>query len=192
MLKHCTLTVLSLAALGLGAGQASAAGWFSCWKCCHKYTVCCKPYNAFSPPCCYPCGKGWPCYMEPFAMHGCGHGGCGYGHGGCADGSCGPVAGAPMMGEASAPATMPPASAVPNYMPPAPAEVGDAPQGALPLMPVYPQAAPQGMPYGMPMPMMRPVVFQPAYAPAYYPQQPAYYPMPAMPMQQMPPMQRGW
>lgn len=192
MLKYCSLAVLSLAALGLGAGQASAAGWLKNWCCCHKYTVCCKPYNAFSPPCCTPCGKGWPCCMEPFAMGGCGHGGCGYG-GGCADGSCGAPMGAPAMGGSSAPATMPPATSIPNYMPPAPAEVGDAPQGAMPMMPVWPQAMPQAMP----MQMMRPVVFQPNYGPAYYPQ-PAYYPMPGMgmpqmqPMQAMPQMQRGW
>jgi len=67
---------------------------------------------------------------------------------------------------------MPPASAAPNYMPPAPSEVPNAPQSALPGM------------YGYQYPMMQPV----AYHPAYYPQQ-AYYAHPGyygMPQQMMP------
>ena len=47
-----TLGLLSLAALGLGAAEASAYWWRFCCcqsKCC---TISIKPYNAFSPVCC--------------------------------------------------------------------------------------------------------------------------------------------
>src|SRR5262249_25806429 len=45
---------LSLAMLGMANAPASA--WFNCchpWRCCGKcvQTICCRPYNAFTPVC---------------------------------------------------------------------------------------------------------------------------------------------
>jgi hypothetical protein len=178
MKKLCTIGILSLAALGVGAGQASA--WHLLHHCCCSYTVCCKPYNAFSPPCCTPCGKNWPCDMGHFQPAPCfGMGG----YGGC--GSCG---GGPAMSPPGvAPMQMPPATGAPNYMPPAPAEVG-APEASMPMMPMMPYAMQGGA-----MPMQQPVAFQPpymnmnyyppqAYYPAYPPTQMAGYGMPQGPM----------
>lgn len=167
-MKKLSIAILSLTALGLSADLAFA-GLFGCC-CCDRYTVCCKPYNAFSPPCCNPCGKNWPCCMAPFSpapypapMANCA--GCGAGF----------VAPADMN------RPMPPATAAPGYMPPAPTEIGE-PQTMAPMMPQY--GMPQyGMPqYGMPMTPgygypMQPVAFQPGYYPA---------PMSAMPGYGMP------
>lgn len=52
-LKLCVLTALSLAGLALSAAP-SYAGWL-CHHCCNRSTITieCRPYNAFSPPCCY-------------------------------------------------------------------------------------------------------------------------------------------
>ncbi len=146
-MKKLSIAIFSLAALGLSADLAFA-GLFKCC-CCDRYTVCCKPYNAFSPPCCNPCGKNWPCCMAPFSpapypapMANCI---------GCAPGGVAPA----DMGR-----PMPPATAAPGYMPPAPTEVGQ-PQTMI---------APYGMPMmqGYPMPM-QPVAFQPGYYPAPMP-----------------------
>ncbi len=165
-MKRLSIAILSLTALGLSADLAFA-GLFNCC-CCDRYTVCCKPYNAFSPPCCNPCGKNWPCCMAPFSpapypapMANCA--GCAPGYGG----------GAPAdMGR-----PMPPATAAPGYMPPAPAEVIGQPQTMAPMMPAY------GMPmqpgYGMPM---QPVAFQPGYYPTQMPMMPGY----GMPQGMMP------
>lgn len=135
MKKLCTVAILSLAALGVGATQA----WAWC-HCCCGVKVCCKQPNAFSPPCCYPCGKWWPpCYgfnaPGPNLAMGCGS-------------DCGP--GGMMQGPmvpSPVPSQMPPATgAPPNYMPPAPTEVG-GPQAGMPGGPMFPFAlASRGMP----------------------------------------------
>jgi hypothetical protein len=54
MNKLLASALVSVAAVGLSASQASA-GWLS-WLCCggkcsYKYTVNCRPYNAFTPVC---------------------------------------------------------------------------------------------------------------------------------------------
>jgi len=164
MNKLSTIALLTLAALGLHAATASAHIFGCC--CGHKYTIVCKPYNAFSPPCCTPCGTCWPCAMGSFTpaspypppIAGCP--GCG--------------TGAPGMG--APPQAMPPATAAPGYMPPAPAEVGE-PQTMLP-----------GLPYGYPGVPMQPVVFQGYGYPAAVPPAMGGYPMPGM----MPGMMPGY
>jgi len=51
--KLCVLTALSLAGLALCAAPSSA-GWLCHHHCCNHSTITieCRPYNAFSPPCC--------------------------------------------------------------------------------------------------------------------------------------------
>jgi hypothetical protein len=177
MKKMISYALCSLAALGVGTGQATAGHLLGCLKkwCCdcgYRYTVVCKPYNAFSPPCCMPCGQGWPCTMMPFGFTG------------CMDGSCGPGMAAPPGTDPGRP--MPPATAAPGYMPPAPTELNGAPQTyMIQPMPGYGQPMPG---YGQPMPgpWMQPVAFQPAY-PGYYPgampaMMPQGYLMPQAPM----------
>jgi hypothetical protein len=186
-MKKLSIAILSLTALGLSAEMAFA-GLFKCC-CCDRYTVCCKPYNAFSPPCCTPCGKNWPCCMGGFTPAPCPApmadcAGCGQGY-------------APAPG--GVPRAMPPATAAPGYMGPAPTEVGEPqammPGYGMPMMPNYGMAMPgYGMPgYGMPMMPnygmpMQPVAFQPGYYPAAMPS----YPMPqAMPNYAAPMMAPG-
>jgi hypothetical protein len=145
MKKYCTLTLCTLAVLGVGVGQATA-GHLLRHFCCkdHKYTVICKPYNAFSPPCCQPCGHHchpWPCNMMPYCPYPYPPGGdC------CAFGGCDAGQIVPAPGGESRP--MPPATAAPGYMPPAPTEVDT--QGMMPM-------------WGQPMagPWMQPVAYPP-------------------------------
>src|SRR5437016_11017433 len=59
MKKLLVLASLSVIAVSMSATCAQA--WFlDCCRGCRgdQYTVtyCCRPYNAFSPPCCYPIG----------------------------------------------------------------------------------------------------------------------------------------
>jgi hypothetical protein len=166
MNKLNIIAILSLTALGLSAPLASAG--FLCRKggsCACEYTVCCKQPNAFSPPCCTPCGKNWPCTMGPWTPAPC--------PAPCA--TCMTGMHAPI-GTMPAPAQpMPPATAAPGYMPPAPAEVGE-PQAMMPMMPGY----------GLPT---QPVAFQPAYGGYYPPMMPGYgygVPQPMMPGYGMP------
>jgi hypothetical protein len=129
MKKLCTIALCSLAALGVAAGQACAGHLFSHLHrhCCdQKYTVVCKPYNAFSPPCCVPCGH-WHCNMMPFSP---------YGPPDCYGGHCLAAPGMVPSGP------MPPAAAPPGYMPPAPAEVDGAPQTQMLPTPMLPYALP--------------------------------------------------
>lgn len=167
MKKLCTIAFVSLAAVGLLAEQAQAWIGLKCLCCgCSKYKVNCYPPNAFSPPCCYPCFG-----MAPFAYPGCNHHGCGQG---CGDGgyaggyNCGPNGCGPTMGAPAAPgtATMPPANAAPQYMPPAPAEADGGQARMMPTMPMYGQMMPaqnvmyqpmaMGGYYGAGMPQMYP------------------------------------
>jgi hypothetical protein len=173
MKKLCTVAIVSLAALGVGATQASA--WCHC---CCGVKVCCKQPNAFSPPCCYPCGKWWPpCYGfnapgPNLAM-------------GCSD--CGSGMMGPMISPSPVPSQMPPATgAPPNYMPPAPTEVG-GPQAGLPAGPTFPFAlANRALP-------MQPAGFAPANA-GYYPPMGIYpgYGAPPMAPGYGPPMPQGY
>src|SRR5712692_5771129 len=50
-IKNYVIGLLSLAALGAGVQQAAAFFGRDC--CCNKYctTICCRPYNAFTPVC---------------------------------------------------------------------------------------------------------------------------------------------
>jgi hypothetical protein len=120
MKKLLALAALSVASLCMSTSTASA--WIfngCCHRCCA--TICCKPYNAFSPCCpvtirsngCCPvlncCGP---------AAYGCGAGACGVG--GCCggdgavgelpniDGSGGTVVGSPMPSAPGTPTTMAP------------------------------------------------------------------------------------
>jgi hypothetical protein len=53
MKKLVVVACLSLATVGMASGQAFALGC-GCRKCgcCYKFSICCRPYNAFSPICC--------------------------------------------------------------------------------------------------------------------------------------------
>jgi hypothetical protein len=166
MKRLLIVTVVSVAALGMSAGRASA--WHSCGCCgCTSMKFCCVQPNAFSPFCCSPapscgccpgapiyfCGNcSMPCgcggYPQVPAQGGCGYGGCGYGgagypgYGGCGyDGGYGAPAMAPS-------APMPPASGG-SYTPP------------------MPMPAANGQTYGPPMPM--PMPNGQSYAPLPYP-----------------------
>lgn len=115
MKKLLTLALLSLGLLALNSGQASAIFFFHrCHKCCA--TICCKPYNAFTPTCtgtlfcngCCPIGFGGP-----------GHGpgpGADWGPG-CTDGGY-VTHGAPAV--PVAPANPAPAGGGPDFKPPTP------------------------------------------------------------------------
>ena len=85
MKKLLALATLSLAVLGLSNSMASA-WWFN--PCCHKCcaTICCKPYNAFSP-CCPVTVRSHGCCP---VLNCCGNGGCGNScySGGCDAGGC--------------------------------------------------------------------------------------------------------
>src|SRR3954447_10347458 len=116
MKRFLLATVVSVAALALPSGQASAGHHHHCYdKCC---TFCCKPYNAFSPICCGTlfcdgCCPQFGCQMHqppggpgPYAGGGCPDGVCPAGMGPdgiCADGSCGGAGGAPWSGPGSLP-----------------------------------------------------------------------------------------
>ncbi|MBY0524933.1 MAG: hypothetical protein K2R98_16125 [Gemmataceae bacterium] len=161
MKKLYLVALVGLAALGLDAGRASAAGWFchGCCGGCHTLKFCCVQPNAFSPFCCSPAPKCGHCLGAPVCFGGacsmpcgptcgapyaggCGYGG-GYGYGGYDAGYGGyaPPAGMPS-------GTMPPASGG-NYTPPMPMPAADG-QGRAPMY-NYPMARPMVMPTGYPM-----------------------------------------
>jgi hypothetical protein len=78
MKKLLIASCLSIATLGLIAGQAPAWCFLGCHRCCFDYCICCRPYNAFSPVCfgninCCGC-----CPVANFGMNGCGPMACGY------------------------------------------------------------------------------------------------------------------
>jgi hypothetical protein len=178
MKKLLTLALFSLAGLGWSTGQAPA--WFCCHKCCNKCstTICCHPYNAFSPvcwgnmTCCGCCPAQFGCCPGPMNGGYCGGGACeggacgspydGFGGydgtlGGCT--SCGidqlPALATPKAGATTA-APAAPGAAAPTFqapMPtPAPASTGLVP-GA--------DSAPLSVPY----PMLQPTSYQ-SMAPA--------------------------
>jgi len=166
MKKLCTVAMVSLAALSM-----ATPAWAWC-HCCCGVKVCCKQPNAFSPPCCYPCGKWWPpCYgfnAPGPNMMGCGSD-CGSG--------CGPGMMYGPTTPTTAPGDMPPATgAPPNYMPPAPTEVG-GPQAAFPAGPTFPFALANRA-----LPMM----------PANFAGNPGYPPMAMYPGYGAPPMAPGY
>jgi hypothetical protein len=163
MRKLLFAAVLSLAGVGLGAGQASA--WsLHCHHCCKNCaSICVRPYNAFSPSIFGSlCVDG--CFPLSCANHGaCGPQGCGqppwYGGGfGCAGDGCG----APGYGAAAA-LINPPARGTPTVLP------GGVPtfQGPSPVQ------VPAGAQLGVPG--VQPTV----YGPAPWMQPPGYGANPA-------------
>ena len=170
-MKLTTIAILSLTAVGLGAGDALASG---CCKthCCFKQKLICSQYNAFSPPCCYPYGGcfGHKCCMPnlhiPFYPGCCGGGmqGC-YGDagGGCVGGQCQSVpSAAPMPGGPTAYAPMMPYGMMPYGMQ----------QPMMVMQPPMGYQAPMGMPgpmgYQPPMGMgMQPPMMPAGYHPGY-------------------------
>jgi hypothetical protein len=176
MKKIYAAAFLSLAVLGGSSGQAQAWGLCgSCRCCCYKYSVCCKPYNAFSPICygklyCDGC-----CPAPPPACPGaqgphCMAGGCG-----CDAGTLGSLPpsamhqGGPAFNGAPLPNGTAPA---PTYTAPPPTPVDDSKPlpnagDSAPSVQVYPNP----LYYGM----MQQAAYQPAYYGNYYPA-PSYYP----------------
>jgi len=88
MKKLIAVAFLSVAGLAVVAGRAPA--WFCCHHCANKCctTICCQPYNAFTPICCGNINCMGCC---PMSCGGCGAAPCGPYSGGpfCAEGSCG-------------------------------------------------------------------------------------------------------
>jgi hypothetical protein len=154
MKKLLTVAVLSLGLLAMAGGRASAGFLFH--KCCgHCTTICCKPYNAFSPTCsgticcdgCCPINFNnapapapAPCYPDCGPV--------------CADGACS----APLLPSGPAPTHVPPASA--------PAGGGGELKAPTPAPSGTPMS--QAYPYGY-APVHR-VGYHPAYAGYGYPQ----------------------
>jgi hypothetical protein len=133
MKKVLLAALLSLAGVGLGAGQAHA--WLFCHKCCNKCgTICIRPYNAFTPSVfgsitadgCSPLNFGCqlppppPWFQPPWAG---GAGCCAMDGSGC--GSC--TAGVPGM---TAPIMLPPGNVAPAMQAPAPTAPVVVPNGA--------------------------------------------------------------
>jgi hypothetical protein len=128
MKKLLFAAVLSLAGVGLGAGQASA--WpLHCHHCCKNCaSICVRPYNAFSPSIfgslcvdgCFPlsCANGGPGGPQGYGPPPC------YGGGfGCAGDGCGaPGAPAPGKSTAGGPPTVLPGT-VPTFLGPPPVQV---------------------------------------------------------------------
>jgi hypothetical protein len=178
MKKLLFAALLSLAGVGLSTERASA--WLFCHHCCHgSTTICCKPYNAFTPSVfgsitadgCCPisfggCGAGgmpppppWMCGPPPWAC------------GPSCDGGCsgpekekekksttmtGPAVGTPMML---------PGVAAPQYQVPAPMPAGSVAPATAPGYPTgiqgaaYRSVVPTGY---APLPMMQPNAY-PSY-----------------------------
>jgi hypothetical protein len=176
MKKLLFAALLSLAGVGLGTGQASA--WLRCHHCCAgTATICCKPYNAFSPgifgsitadgccpitfsnhgPACPPPGFGPPMPPPWWGGPGC----CGPSVG-CADGSCGHGGGAAVMAPPAhgTPTTLPAAGGAPTFQAPPP---GPLPTGAPPGAQMLGAPGVQPAGYG-PMPWMQPPAYPPYWA----------------------------
>ncbi len=196
MKRFLLATVVSVAAIALTSGQASAGHFHHCYsKCC---TFCCKPYNAFSPICCGTlfcdgCCPQFGCQMHqppggpgPAGGAGCPDGACAYGaglDGACADGSCG--GGAPWSGSAY----LPSGSGSDGQ---APAMTGPATGGQLPMPGTTPFQAPTPQPlpngtgaqsyYPLPYPApVQPVAYPYGYQPSYPPGPPMGYLPPNLP-----------
>lgn len=186
MKKTLIASAVGLAAFGLLSGAALA--WFGKCKnscCAYKYTICCKPYNAFSPIC---CGN---MFMEgccpPFGM-GCAMPGCGPGFKpmggpgycgadcfGCESGCLGQLPAPTTGGTAVLPLNPAPSPTPgqPGFTPPMPTPLdGSKPLGTTPTA--------QGRAIPMPYPVIQPAGYYPYYPPAYY-AYPAYYGYPAYP-----------
>jgi len=135
MKKLLLAALLSLAGVGLSAGESFAWPLHCFRRCCAgSATICVKPYNAFSPSVfgsitadgCFPMAiaNHGPCYPPPAfgpppgfgpmgcGMDGAGCGACFAGAGPGGPGMAGPPPGAPMM--------MPPGAGVPNFQAPPP------------------------------------------------------------------------
>jgi hypothetical protein len=125
MKKLLFAAVLSLAGLGLSTGQASA--WLlHCHHCCAgSATICCRPYNAFSPSI-FGSITADGCCPISFGNHGPAYGaGCYAGAPGCDGGGCGaPTIGAVMEGTPvpvgapvpGTPVAIPGTGAVPTFL----------------------------------------------------------------------------
>jgi len=180
MKKLVLLGVLSLSAVGLTTGTASA--WFfdnwcgGCHGCRCTLNISYRPYNAFDPGCCGAsingnlCGLfgGMGCgpWVPPPCMPPCYSGMCGTSciNSGCCDAGCLPAP-VPDSGPAPVPA-MPaaPAGAAPVFTPPMP-----SPLPATSQMYYYPTPVAQNP--------VHPAGYYPNYYPGYYPNyQPGYYP----------------
>jgi hypothetical protein len=152
MKKLFAASLLSLTVWALTTPDASAWWGFGhcCGRHCYSYSICCRPYNAFTPVCfgnLYCDG----CCMPPNGMwqSACGQGnpwaGCGAGQ--PCDFECGGQLPAPEVIEKGGP---PPA-----FTPPTPTPMSSA--------------QPTALPYGM----VQPAAYGQAYYPNYYN---AYYP----------------
>jgi hypothetical protein len=174
MKKLVAASLLSLAVWALATAEASA--WFGCCghhccgRHCYSYSICCRPYNAFTPVCfgnlycdgcCMPPSGMWQSACgaaNPFA-------GCGAGQWGCE--GCGGQLPAPDVIERGGP---PPA-----FTPPAPTPMGSA-------QPLPSNGAGWAWSAGIPpYGMVQPAAYGQAYYPNYYN---GYYPQ--MPMGGMP------
>jgi hypothetical protein len=197
MKKPLFLALLSVAAVSATARDSHA--WFlGCCcrdRCCP--TFCCRPYNAFSPPCCCcPCcvccmpynnyGQPGPAPCGPYGQYGP-YGpngpygpscfGCpSYGPGCCTSGNC-------DVGCLPAPGSF---STAPGPVPtmPFPSQVSPGPQLQIPNPQVLNQSS-YGLPMPLPMPtppayghgFVQPAGYQAMNYPSYYapPQAPAYW-----------------
>jgi hypothetical protein len=201
MKKLLTLALFSLAGLGWSTGQAPA--WFCCHKCCNKCstTLCCHPYNAFSPVCwgnitccgCCPlqfgcCPPGLGPMTGGYGNGGFGGGGWGSsydGFGGACDGTLGGCTSCPVD---QLPALATPKSGATTASPSTPSTGAPTSQGPMPtqgpaggatgLVP-GPEAAPLNIPY----PMLQPTGYESMAAPpaARMPQPGAMTPIGAAP-----------
>lgn len=189
MKKIYAAAFLSLAVLGGSSGQAKAVGFCpSCRCCCYKYSVCCKPYNAFSPICYGKlyCDGCCPAPPPPCAPQGpcCTAGGCG-----CDASTLGSLPPSTVPGNLGGVNVVPNGTTGPTgpiYMAPAPTPVDNSKPlpsavdgSGAPSAQVYPdpmyygmmqQAAYQAAYYGNPG-------YYPAYYPGYYGAYPGYYPV---------------
>lgn len=172
MKKLIAIAIVSLAAVGLDVGRASA--WYHCPKsCCTTCKFCCVQPNAFSPYCCYPaprgCGScgclGAPVYLPVLAQPCPSSGPMGCGPMGCGAMGSGPMGGmdgyypqggyGPPMGMPGTPMMTPPTGGAP-YTPPMPMPSANgqtmAPMYGAPMQYPTVQSAGYGAPapYGMP------------------------------------------
>jgi|SRR5215813_11609411 len=188
MKRFLLAAILSVGAVAITSGQASARLLkCRCYnKCC---TVCCKPYNAFSPSCCgwinfdgccpqFGCNQGPP--QGGFDQY-CGDGGCG--DGGCVAGnlpggfggpeyvpSQGGPAGPPQNGQLPAPGTQPFQAPTPMPLPPGSGARSSPVMFGPPVQPIrYPPVAQYGYGYqgGYPSPV--PMGYPPMSYPVSYP-----------------------
>src|SRR5262245_56186770 len=130
MKKLYAVAYLSLATLGLASSDAFAAGCCRCKckkHCCYSYSICCRPYNAFSPICCGNmccdgcCGQCQPSCGCNLTL------GCGCAAG-CAGGDCS------CLGQLPAPGPAPVGPGVPSPVAsPAPAPAPGTPGFSAPM-----------------------------------------------------------